>query len=268
MGFLLSFVAQEGWWWRGAPARWHGVAALALAATMLALMAAVLPKRRWTVGAWAVLAGGLGTLLIGLPGVDSLATRFGLGAVILMLTVVLAPVVRRRPVSTSVGLMVVFAALAVLLWTSHFAKLTIMTGSLAAICGLAALTVRANSATRVGISGVVCGALIPTLALTGYAYDYDTVPAVCWMLAVVAIAGVWIGETPVVKRLSHWATGCICVAAVVVPCVVALLLAIAPRKSDAAPYLDYGAYERGGPRVVTGEQGSREHGIETVARHA
>ncbi len=227
VGFLLGFFAQVGWAWTESPARWHGVAALALAVAVLSVMAALLPERSWTVGAWGVLAGGLGALLIRVPDVDAVATRAGLAVVILLLTVVSFPMARRRAGAMSLGLAVVFANLAGLLLTSRFAKLALMTGTLAAICMLAALLVLWSPRPKGDTSGsVVCSALIPTLALTGYAYDYDTFPAACWVLVVAAIPAVWAGELHALKRFPPWVSGGVSAVAVAIPCAVALLLAL------------------------------------------
>jgi len=227
VGFLVGFVAQEGWAWRQSPARWHAVATLLLAVGVLGGVASLLPRPRWAAGMWSAFAAGLGMLLIRLPGADTVAMRAGLAVAILILTVLVIPFAQRRPVSISLGFTLVYATLAVLLGMSHFAKLAIITGNLAGICGLASLIALWGSRFAFGISGcLACGALIPTLALTGYAYDYDTFPMVCWVLVVGGTLGVWVGEYPALKRLPSWMYGSVSVGAVAILCAVAMALAV------------------------------------------
>ncbi len=239
---LLSFGALESWAPWAAPARWYGLLPLSLTTAMLGVLAHWLPTRRPTIVGAGVLLGASGALWIDLPGVGGAVERVGLAIVIFMLTVAMAPATRPpRATPQALALAVVFATLSGLLWTTHFAKLSLITGSLSASFGLAAGVAAACSRGALGISATLtCGALLPALALTGYAYDYDTIPVACWVLVVAAPACVWVGEHPLVKRLTDWRRGAIILAAVAVPCLIALVMALAPGPGDEED--DYPAY--------------------------
>lgn len=232
-GFLIAFIAQVGWSWTESPARWHLLAVLALAATLIGAVAGCFPGGGWTVAGWGALAGVCGASLTGMPGVDSWAMRAGLGVSILLLTVIYEPLGRRRPISTLLVLMVALATLVGLLLISHFAKLALITCTFAATCAFAAILTAWNHRVDGIVGGVVvCSALIPAIALTGYAYDYQTVPVMSWILVVVATAAAWLAEVPVIKRAPRWLSGSVSVAAVAIPCTVALLWTLSA--SDAA----------------------------------
>ncbi len=193
--------------------------------------------------AFALVVGALTALLISLPDVDAWPWRVGHGVAVFALAISLGPVaLRRRGVTVPLGLAVVLSSLSALLIKSYFAKLAIISGSIAGLCGAAAVVALMNPQFTIGRGGAVTtAALIPTVALIGYSYDYDTFSPACWILVSVAMIMLWVGELPIVRKRRPWAAGAIRLAAVLIPCAVALAIALWPHAngSGAPDYLDY-----------------------------
>ena len=247
--FLFSFVLQEGapTWPLGA--RWHAVLALLVGVSLVSwvwfrprrstgaaqplsfdqpcVADPVFPARGFL---FALFCGAMSTIVVRLPGHDTWPWRLGLGLIVCLLaTSLLATASRKRGAAIPLSLAGVLATLSVLLLTSHFAKLAIIVGCVAWLCGIAGVIAWIVPDFTIGSpAAATLATLIPTVALTGYSYDYDTFSPYCWLLVSSALFMLWAGGMGFVKKRSPRLAGVIQTAAVLAPCAAALAIALWP----------------------------------------
>ena len=247
--FIFSFVLQEGvpTWPLGA--RWHAVPVL-LTGVSLVSWAWFRPRRATDASRpvaldplcpadrvsllrgllFALFCGAMSTVVVRLPGHDTWSWRLGLGFIVCLLaTSLLSTAVQKRGAAIPLSLAGVLATLSALLLISHFAKLAIIIGCVAWLCAIAGVIAWLVPHFTVGSPGAVTLAtLIPTVALTGYSYDYDTFSPYCWILVSSSVFMLWVGRIGSVRRRSPRLRGVIQTLAVLAPCAVALAIALWP----------------------------------------
>ena len=234
---LLSFGAVESWTPWTQVARWHGLLPLALTTAALGVLVHWVPARWLATFCVCTLLGASAGVWIDLPGVGGMAERTGLATAVFLLALVTAPLARRvHSIALALALAITFATLSALLWNTHFAKLSLIVGSITTACVAAGVVSAIDGRNTLGLgAALVCGAFIPAFALTGYAYDYDTVPLASWGLVCIAVPAVWVTEHPWIKRRAAWQACAMGVVAVALPCVAALALGIAPDDEENIP---------------------------------
>jgi hypothetical protein len=245
VAFVISFGFEAGWPGWPLPERWQWIAVLAAAAGLVGAGSTLAGPRGLLNVAVALAVGAIAGWAIRLPGLDGVGPRAALAAVVLGAVLLLDPIAARRPgPALPIGLAVVLAALSFVLLRSHNAKLAMTAGALSASAGtIGALTLirLAPAGSRAGTT--VFAALLPTLAMTGFAYDYGDLPPWCFALPAVAPLLLWIAEAPALARRPAPAT-LLRVVLLLGPCLVAVLLAlrVGAGESDGGGGGDYGGY--------------------------
>jgi hypothetical protein len=233
IGYLFSFVVVSG----GVDAsleRWQWLGVLALAAGVAGLVLEV--GRRPSLRMWLIVAAvaTAAVWMIDLPRVDAWIWRIGLGFTILVTYGVLDMLVRRPArIGLPIVLMVVFSVASGLVFQANFLKLALTTGSLAAVSGVLMVTTLLNRHAELGRGGVMfIAAVLPTLLLTGYAYDYADIPPWVFALPLIGLLATSVSAVPVVARRPVWLRITVQVALALIPCAVGLAVLFGGAEDD------------------------------------
>jgi hypothetical protein len=247
-GYLVSFIVVSG----GIDTsleRWQWLGVLVLVAAVGGVILEI--GRRPLHRTWLIVAVVAATAvwMIDLPRVDAWSWRIGLGGSILVSFAAL-DLVARRPgdLGLPVALMLVFSVTSALVFQANFLKLALMAGSLGAVSGVLMVTALLNRHAMLGRAGALFVAtVLPTMLMTGYAYDYAEIPVWVFALPLIAILALPVTALPVLARRSSAALVGARLLVVLIPCALALLFAFAGTDDDAeaddyGDYSEYGSY--------------------------
>ncbi|RJP33843.1 MAG: hypothetical protein C4547_11720 [Phycisphaerales bacterium] len=186
--FLAAMASEEGlpqW----PPASWYALAVPLLGAALAAAAARSSdPPSAWHAACAAAVVAAATGAAARFPEVDGWNWRVAL-MVAAFISILCWGAARggREWLTVCAPAMLIFAALSILLLESRFAKASLICGALSAFNGLAAALGLLGRPVQAGWGGAMAiGALAPAAALCGYAYDYDVVPAGCWILVAAA----------------------------------------------------------------------------------
>jgi len=96
-----------------------------------------------------------------------------------------------------------------------------------------------NQNVNLARGGVIMLSMLLILIMAcGYAYDYSELNIFCFTLPIIAPLMLWIGEFPVMQKLKSWQSITLRLALVLLPCAVAIAIAIfaAMQTASSDPY--------------------------------
>ena len=238
LAFIVSFISQNGWESLQPNSKRDWIVYLALALGVIGLPAALLRKSTWPT--W--LAGPLLVLaitliikpldnptyaLLGLP---------GLCGVSVILWFLLEPLARRRPgASLPISFLIIFTGIAIIAELTGGITFPIICGALSGVCGAAFVISLLNPRFSFHAGATPLLATMPPtiLWLQGW-YDYSGAPVACFLLPLLALPLLWLGELPVITRQRPWIGVVARVFLVTIPVAIAIVLVMNTQSSD--PY--------------------------------
>lgn len=238
VAFLASYINVHGWGQFLPTSKREWIVHLAVATGVLGCGAALIRKPKWV--PW--LAGPLLIAAIALliKPIDNpthaLLGVGGLCGVVFILWITLEPLAIRRPgASLPLAFWVIFAGVAVIAEQTGGITFPLYCGALSATCFAAFVTSLLNRRFSFQHGATPLLAAIPATILWLQAwYDYSGVPVACFLLPLLAVPLLWLGELPVITRRRPW----IGVAArgllAAIPVAIAIVLAMNTQTSE--PY--------------------------------
>jgi len=255
LAFLVSFVSRKWPSWSaegGAglmqasidalrPAsRRDWIVYLALAAGGIGLLAALVRRPAWLIGAIGPLTAAATWLLIRPIANPTYALGGGaaLCGITLLLWFLLEPLARRRAgPSLPLAMVPLFAAISgIIALTGGVGMSVAMTaGAMAAVCGMAAIIAWLNPRFTFARGATPLLAAVP--AAIGWLQAWYAPGTTAWYVFTLPLAAIpllWLGELPVVTRRPPWVGGLVRIVLAVIPGAAAVLLAMNSVQADAS----------------------------------
>jgi hypothetical protein len=244
IGYLISFLVVSG----GVDTsleRWQWLGVLALIAAMAGVAIEQFRRPAWLAWVLVTLVGAAGVWMIDLPRVDAWSWRITLGVAIIATYAALSTVAQRPGrLGPLIVLIMVFSVASVIVFQANFLKLALTAGSLGAMSGVLLLAVLANRNAMLGRGGATfIAAVLPTMLLVGYAYDYADIQAWVFVLPLIGLSAMALTAAPLIARRPAWQQAAVQVIAAVIPCAIAL----------AAVFGDTGGADDAGVEDIYGE---------------
>ena len=243
LGVCLAFLIQEGWPSMPLSSKWHWLLPTTFAVTIIGATHRAFPRRRSLRFIPELATAFIAAFAIQFPGQDTLESRLVIGVATLLATMAGRTFLLRRPPFLLPSMAwLIFATLALLIFQTHFAKLTVIAGAASMMAAAIAVCVlvRRPATISAGSSSVI-GFLAVILAACGSAYDIDrNVPMPCWFLPVLALPAAAIIRA-LLSDLRHKGHSFIAFGFVTLCCLVALVWAYlsVPTGSTEVPPLPY-----------------------------
>lgn len=238
LAFFVSFISQNGWEKLHPTSKWDWNVYLALALGVIGLPAALLRESTWFT--W--LAGPLLVLAIMLiikpldNPTHALLGIPGLCGVSLTLWFLLESLARKRPgASLPISFLIIFTGVAIIAELTGGLTFPIICGALSGVCGAAFVISLLNPRFSFHAGATPLLATMPPMILwlQGW-YDTSGAPVACFVLPLLAVPLLWLGELPVITRQRPWigvmARGLLAA----IPVAIAIVLAMNTQSSE--PY--------------------------------
>ena len=238
VAFFASFISQNGWAQLNPTSKRDWIVYLALALGIIGLPAALLRKSKWLT--W--LAGPLLVVVIALfikpldNPTHALLGVPGLCGVSLILWFLLEPLAQRRPgTSLPISFLIIFTGVAIIAEQTGGVTFPVICGALSGVCGAAFVISLLNPrfSFRAGATPILATMPPTILWLQGW-YDYSGAPVACFLLPLMALPLLWLGELPVITRQRPWIGVATRALLVTIPVAFAIFLAMNTQSSD--PY--------------------------------
>jgi len=237
LGFLIAFTivaGQRGWM---LAERWHWLAPIVMAATVLGVIAGLMCQRaapQWICAALAAVA--TAGLLHVPPGASHpLMWKLATGGLMFGAWICAETLAARRPgVSTPIAWSMIFAGLSIVLLESRLANFSLLAGSVAAMLGGIAVVALINRTVTLSRGGaIIIATFLSALSIQGLLYRAeDAVQWPCYVPIIAAPWSMWIAEIPAFKRMRPWQLVALRIALVVLT--VGAAAAVAMKQGEAA----------------------------------
>jgi len=197
---VWSFVSSVGWPAWPPPQKWHAVPWLCLAIGLWGCLDVNLPRGEWPARLVLAILGGVAAgWMLSVPGRDSLGVAAVIGAAGLLTSLL----DMRGRAELSLGGWAIAASISMLALVANQMTLALMAGAVSAalaILWLARVLPWGSKQADVPTGGAVLGAMLATIALTGWSYDYEQVPAWAWLVAAAGIPAACMLEIGSLRR--------------------------------------------------------------------
>lgn len=242
LGALATMIQVTNAWPSLKPhERWHWLLPMALAACVIGVTGSLVHRAIVLRIAAALALGGAMALMLHplATTAQPLAWRLGLGVLVILLWFEMEPLADRRAgPALPIALWIAFGGLSLVLEQSRFALLSLCAAGAATSAAVIAVAAFVRPGLSLARGGVyVAAALLASMATVGWLYNRSDVPLACFILPVVAPAGVWSIEFRWAKpRLSAWQGLLLAAVATALPVAIAVILAINSTAADDPGY--------------------------------